>query len=255
MKSKLKIPLIPSLSEIDEYFIENNLNFLVKKQKKNIETTFQPNKLDLYFLHQIIIQNKRTTILELGCGWSTLVMLDAINKNKMKYGETAKDLRRNNLFEIHSVDNYKNYINHCKKNVNNHLSSNNLSIKYSECEIGLFKDRYVTYYKDLPRINPDLIYIDGPSQFGIKENNKYNFNTDNIDFMPMSADVLKIEFFLLPGTIIIIDGRSANVRFLKKMLDRNWKYEYNLKVDQHYLFLEEESFGKINDKIINFWKK
>ncbi len=43
MKSKLKIPLIPSLSEIDEYFIENDLNFLVKKQNKNNNTKQKDN--------------------------------------------------------------------------------------------------------------------------------------------------------------------------------------------------------------------
>ena len=31
----------------------------------------------------------------------------------------------------------------------------------------------------------------------------------------MSCDILKIEPFLIPGTIILIDGRTANANFLK----------------------------------------
>lgn len=77
----------------------------------------------------------------------------------MKYKETAKDLRRNNLFEIHSVVNYKNYIYHCKKNINKYLSSNNLSIKYSKCEIGLFKDGYG--YKKILKNSKIIIDIRG----------------------------------------------------------------------------------------------
>ena len=40
--------------------------------------------------------------------------------------------------------------------------------------------------------------------------------------MPMSCDILKIEHFLKPGTIIVVDGRAANSRFIKKNLQRNW---------------------------------
>ena len=33
--------------------------------------------------------------------------------------------------------------------------------------------------------------------------------------MPMQCDILKIEYYLIPGTIIIADGRAANSKFLK----------------------------------------
>ena len=72
--------------------------------------------------------------------------------------------------------------------------------------------------------------------------------------MPMSADILMYEFFLIPGTIIIIDGRAANANFLKKMFKRNWLYKYNKIIDQHYFILSDDSFGMHNDKLISFWK-
>ena len=60
----------------------------------------------------------------------------------------------------------------------------------------------------------------------------------------MSCDILKIEFYLIPGTILLVDGRKANVEFLIKNF-KNWKYKY-LKIDQHLFFLDEKPWGKKN---------
>ena len=74
--------------------------------------------------------------------------------------------------------------------------------------------KYVPLLKKIPKINPDFIYLDGPDQFNIK--GKINgFNINQNDLMPMTSDILKIEHFLKPGTIIIVDGRASNSRFLK----------------------------------------
>ena len=43
----------------------------------------------------------------------------------------------------------------------------------------------------------------------------------------MVRDIIKIEYFLTPGTIIITDGRTANAQFLKDNFQRNWIYEYD----------------------------
>ena len=71
--------------------------------------------------------------------------------------------------------------------------------------------------------------------------------------MPMSCDILKIEHFLKPGTIIVVDGRAANSRFIKKNLQRNWKYFYNSINDQHIFFLNEKPLGQLNKKQLNFY--
>ena len=68
----------------------------------------------------------------------------------------------------------------------------------------------------------------------------------------MSADILRIEFLLEPGTFILIDGRSANSRFLKSYLKRKWLYEHNYKGDVHYFELKENYLGKLNEKKIKF---
>ena len=71
----------------------------------------------------------------------------------------------------------------------------------------------------------------------------------------MSADILFYEFFLEPGTFIVIDGRGANAEFLRNFLRRNWKYYYDKKGDGHYFELVEKPWGEWNFKKLNFCLK
>ena len=77
-----------------------------------------------------------------------------------------------------------------------------------------YNEKICTFYKKYPLCNPDFIYLDGPDQFNVL--GKVNgVSTNHKDMMPMVGDILKMEYFYTPGTIIVSDGRSANVRFLK----------------------------------------
>ena len=191
-------------------------------------------------MHQIVINYKRVTILEFGIGWSTKIFANALLHNKDKFINKVKKLRFNNPFEIHAVDNFNNYISSTKK-ILNHSENAVAKIKFSPVLMTKFNGRICTEYKRLPFINPDLIYLDGPSLFKIKEN-KWDFDCAS-DFMPMSCDILKIENFLKPGTIIVIDGRTSNYRFLLQNLKRKWKIE-NFKYDQYFLILDEKPLGR-----------
>ena len=68
----------------------------------------------------------------------------------------------------------------------------------------------------------------------------------------MSADILSIEHFLVPGTLIVTDGRTANARFLKTNLQRDWYYCHDQEADQHYFELVEEPLGIYNKRQIDF---
>ena len=72
--------------------------------------------------------------------------------------------------------------------------------------------------------------------------------------MPMSCDFLKIENFLTPGTMIIVDGRAANVRLLRANMQRNWDYSYSADADQHIFLLNEEPLGKYNRQQLDFYR-
>ena len=67
------------------------------------------------------------------------------------------------------------------------------------------------------QINPEFIYLDGPHPLDPKENiNNVSFQC--LERTPISADILLLESTLLPGTRILVDGRTNNVRFLRNNL-------------------------------------
>lgn len=256
---------IPSEKKLISYFIKHgifknqNETKLLKKinnpfsdehiTRKKIKQ-FGPELDDLYRLHQIVINYKRVTILEFGIGWSTKIFANALLHNKDKFINKVKKLRFNNPFEIHAVDNFNNYISSTKK-ILNHSENAVTKIKFSPVLMTKFNGRICTEYKKLPLINPDLIYLDGPSLFNVKGSIN-GISTAHPDFMPMSCDILKIESFLKPGTIIIIDGRTSNYRFLLNNLQRNWISIENFKHDQYFLILDEKPLGRLNREQIRF---
>ena len=215
-----------------------------------VKNPYEPELDDLYLLHSYIINFKRMTILEFGTGWSTLVMANAIKYNINKYFNKIKNLRLNNAGEIHILDNEKKWLNETKKKSRKYL--NYIKFHYSESYMDFFNYKICTSFKRLPKINPDFIYLDGPDQFNIK-GQKSGININHNDFMPMSADILKIEHFLKPGTIIVVDGRAANSRFLKANFQRDWKYSYSQLNDQHVFYLSEKPLGKLNKKQLDFY--
>ena len=89
---------------IENFFIKKGLKLLVdlSKKKKNsanqmiVNEAYIPKLYDLYNLYQYILINKRTTILEFGSGWSTLIFGLALNELSNKFSNEVKQLRRNN---------------------------------------------------------------------------------------------------------------------------------------------------------------
>ena len=76
--------------------------------------------------------------------------------------------------------------------------------------------------------------------------------TNHPDRLPMSADILAREHILLPGTWIVVDGRTANVRFLRSNLQSGWLYFHHEEFDQHYFELAETPLGIHNKRQIDF---
>jgi hypothetical protein len=204
---------------------------------------------DLIRLHYLIISRKVTTILEIGVGKSTIVLDHALEQNKLNYSDfVTKNLRRSNPFECHSVDNNEEWI-EVAKSTNQNVK--NVTYHYCSCNVSTFNDRICTLYENLPNICPDFIYLDAPDQFS-PIGNVRGISTNHPDRLPMSADILAIEHFLLPGTLIVVDGRTANARFLKTNLQRNWSYYHSESYDQHFFELKESPLGVYNKRQIEF---
>ena len=96
-----------------------------------------------------------------------------------------------------------------------------------------------------------MIYLDAPDQFSPLGELR-GLSTKHPDRMPMAADILTIEHFLQPGTLIIVDGRTANARFLEVNLQRAWAYYYSSEWDQHFFELQELPLGIYNKRMIDF---
>ena len=268
MKLAFKIPANKNQKFIESFFIKKGLRSLVdlsKNQKLSvnqliINKPFKPELVDLYNLYQYILINKRTTILEFGSGWSSLIFNLALNELANKFSNEVKTLRRNNPFELFVIENEKKYLNITKNRIlkfNKYLKIKNpIKINYilTDVEMTTFKDRICTQYKKLPLCNPDFIYLDGPNQFKVKKDIN-GISTRHNDMMPMACDILKFEYFYTPGTIIVCDGRAANTKFLKDHFQRKWKYINDKKSDQHLFWLVDPVLGKYNKLQLEFYNR
>lgn len=263
IKKKIKIPSL-NLKDINEFIKKIGIkNFKDYKYYKNLDKLekgnqpYQPEIYDLYFLYKFIILNKRISLLEFGSGWSTLALSIGLLENQRKYFNEVKNLRFQKPFSLITVDNEKKFLNITKNRINKfYKNKKSINIKYhfSDVKMCLYDNRICHEYSVLPLINPDFIYLDGPDQFNIK-NTINNFHIGNDDLMPMSLDILKFEFYLRPGTIIVVDGRGANVEFLKTYFKRKWLKVYLKKLDMHIFYLDSKPIGPPSNKILKFYRK
>ena len=246
-----QIHTLPDINvNLDEY------GEIQTKTDKKWETIDPHNKVpspaeldDLVRLHWLVRNRKVRTIMEFGVGKSTSVMLDAISRNKNDYStEVSEKLRLKSAFEVHSIDNNVEWMNRV---ISVHSGNELFKPHVADCRMGTFNDRACTYYDEMPNLRPDFIYLDGPDQFSIKDSVR-GISTAHADRMPMAADILVMEHFLEPGTMILVDGRTANARFLKVNFQRNWSHLFMADFDQHLFLLDEPPLGKWNKAALDF---
>lgn len=246
-----------------KYYFLNNIDRIVNVQKVE-NVNFEPNYiyssynkknykiqiLDLILLHFIIKETKRITVLEFGCGDSSLIISKALEHNKKKYLKyVKKNLRKTNLFQLHSVDSNKKYINLTKKK----FTANNSFFYHSNAYLVKYNGEITSEFLKLPNICPDFIFIDGPHVLDVKGSvNGITFKTK--DRTLTGCDILKIENFLLPGTIILLDGLTNYAFYLKNNLKRNWLYKRFENLDMNLLQLCDLPLGYLNKRQINFYK-
>lgn len=188
-----------------------------------------PQEKDLQRLYDLIIASRSTTVLEFGCGYSTFVIAEALKENKKWFESLPEkpEVRNNCLFESFSVDTNYNWI----IELENNGAENLFCFKGN---LGTYKDMWCHWYEKLPAIIPDFIYLDGPDPQQV-----WGYN------MPISCDILHIEPILIPGTTVLIDGRTNNARFLARNLQRNWLIEENQEEDYTLMKLDEPPLGPV----------
>ena len=264
-----------SISFFYKFFVERSLKNLFYKKKldrilnikkknfhkrdvinepisKNIKKQYNPEIIDLARIYKFIKNEKPFTILEFGVGYSTIVMAQALHENYLKFDKKKKKKIRNlKMFKIFSVDTSKKWIKNTSNQVPKHLKKY-ISFNHSKVKTILYNGEVCHIYEKIPDINPEFIYLDGPHPLDPTG------QVNNISFKckertPISADICFLESTLLPGTNILVDGRTNNVRFLTRNLKRKYKIKWDRHGDVTYLKLAEKRLGNLNKLGFEFY--
>ena len=234
--------LFSNKSEAYRFLKDNNIpvdEFMKEAEDKNL---IAPKFEDLARLLYICETTNVDSILEYGCGFSTYIFHNYLSKtNNNSEKKTNKFLQ---VFEVH-----KNFL----ELATSRLKENPIYLKtsYKNCEIvyDFSRNDGSHYYEAKYSFLPDLIYLDGPSHYDVPnfETHENSLNTFSLNTRPsVSSDILSIESWLSPGTILVIDGREANVRYLKSKCYRNWEWADNKDSKITVAFLNEDPIGKYN---------
>jgi len=248
MSTTKDISTIYNISKIEAKELleaEGCLDFL----KHGIDQELSPEWDDLARIYFLVRKRKPFKVLEFGSGFSTLIIAYALKKNWNEYlkglSDNEKPVRNYEKPHLVALESSEKW----QKNTLKKLSTVNLSdyasINFSDVEIAEYKGQICHYYKNLPDIVPDFVYLDGPDPATVQGDiNGLSFN--NPLRTVMSADILKYESTLLPGFFMIVDGRTNNCRFLERNFQRKYKYNYYKYADVSTFELNEDRLGRKN---------
>jgi hypothetical protein len=214
---------------------------------------YEPDIGDLYRLYSYVISNCVTSILEFGSGWSTLALSIGLQEIREKYGSEYPGYARNpHPFRICTVDNSPEFVNLALSRLDSD-SLNHVDVHIASPVLTIVGSNPVTLWNPVPRFDFDLIYLDAPEPEQVITT-EFQIPMSSVHDLPIAGDLVVNEPYIHPETSILIDGRSANSRYLKSNLRRNWNYRSFPDGDFSLLHLIEEPLGKINAEHINFRK-
>lgn len=159
-------------------------------------TAIPPNYVDLWFLYRLVKRRKPRLILEFGSGCSTVVLCQALWEN-------ARDGRAPEGHLV-SIDADPFWADAAVRSLPPHLRATG-AVTYSPL-IETTRDGIPVFrHACVPDVRPDLVYLDGPALTPERK---------------VADDILLMEAKLPAGCLIVVDGRRANVRFLRERLKR-----------------------------------
>jgi len=166
-------------------------------------------------------------------------------------------LRHPNKFELMTVDCESRFISVSTQRIPNE-STIRIHPVETKAQMAVVNNQICTLYQNLPAFTADFIYLDGPDCgkdqiLGDVNGYSLSFGDDSKSYgLPMAADLIRLEPHLWPGTTIVTDGRGANARFLKNNFVREWDYEYDEALDQHWFYLNEPAWGRYSQMLLEF---
>lgn len=200
---------------------------------------------DLEILYMMLRERKAKVVMEFGCGYSSLVIAKALEENRKEWDGNVRPFKTSNNFFTVFVVEANNDGRWATETAENIVARGYKNVSFTTCPlmVGTFRDRICHYYTKIPNILPDFIYLDGPDPAHANGNIR-GIHFNHPEALPMAADLLFIEPILLPGTTILIDGRQANVRFLRHNFQRLWEYGYGEETDMSWMRLQERPLNE-----------
>ncbi len=245
--------LIIPLERLDSYWHEAGLEALfadvLEAQKALLSPGLEPippKKADLARIHYLVRKRRALTTLEFGVGYSTIAIAHAhaLNKRDFEAAGITRKLRNSRLFEHHVVDASRQWLELSKKSVPEALRAH-VHYHHSRVEAGTHLGQLCHFYETLPNVIAEFIYLDGPDP------NDVEGAVNGLDFsIPertvMSGDLLLMESCFLPGTLILVDGRTNNARFLARNFRRRYVHVWDREGDVTLFELDEPRLGPHN---------
>jgi Methyltransferase domain len=207
-------------------------------------TALAPDVNDLVRLHRLVRERPCVTVLEFGIGCSTIALAHALAENEREHGEAvrARVTRNSQLFQLFSVDANEGWIEHTRARLPASLADR-VHLSHSPVSATTFGGRLCHAYDALPDVVPDMIYLDGPDPADVRGSvGGLSFSIP--ERTVMAADILLMEPTLLPGTVVVVDGRESNVRFLLNNLQR--PFALTREGDATILELDEPRLGSVD---------
>jgi hypothetical protein len=215
------------------------------------ESAYEPELNDLYFLYSQVREKAVVSILEYGSGWSTLALAIGLQENYLQFGKRYLEIIRHpNPFKLLTLDASE----HWQSVAISRLSDEErlrVVAGVAKPVLGNFGGVICHFSDYIPNFTPDLIYLDGPDHDQVTGGFS-GFEYDERFTPPMAGDILTIEPYLWPETILICDGRTANARFLESRFKRNWEFLHDPFGDRTISRISETAFGVISEEHINF---
>ncbi len=209
----------------------------------SVPLPYGPELDDLHHLYALARRSAAVSIMEFGSGWSTLVLALAVHENERSFGGTY-DVRHPNAFRVLSVDASEEYSGRSLGRLPTELREHVIG-HVSAARLVEYGGRWASLFDDVPPFVADLIYIDGPEP-GQVQGSIDGFSLSDPHGLPVAADLLRMEPMLWPETTVVVDGRTANARFLRDNLQRRWDHLRDPYGDRTTLFLDETPYGEIS---------
>jgi hypothetical protein len=245
-----KIPVM-AFNEFSEFILESYSG----NDSVDGEDAYGPELRDLYSLYSKVRNNKIVAVMEFGAGWSTLALFKALDENRRDFGEYVyANIRHPNPFTLMSVDCSEQFLSLALGRIPKELSETTIIPVVSTARMTTLNGQICSLFEAIPPFTADFIYLDGPDceqVSGDVNGFSVRFGADDYAYgLPMAADLVLLEPFFWPGTLLVTDGRGANANFLKNNFKRNWEYRYDLDCDHHIFRLSEHPFGAISASLL-----